>query len=323
MAGAVLSDFSTDATEETYRVIHDHIRRTPTIDLDPGDLGVAAGKLTLKLEYLQHTGSFKPRGAFANLLLREVGSAGVAAASGGNHGAALAYAARQLGIPAHIFIPSVAPQAKVDRIRSQGAELAIVGERYDDALQACLEYVGESGALDVHAFDQRETILGQGSVGLELDEQAPDLDTLLVAVGGGGLIAGIASWFGGRVKVIGVEPRLSPTLSMALDAGIPVDAPTDGVAADSLAPRRVGDLVFPIAQAHVSEVILLEDDEILAAQRTLWDVARVVAEPGGAAAAAALLSRRYVPDPDEHVGVLVSGANTDAVAFPAIPGYQS
>lgn len=323
MAGAVLSDFSTDATEETYRVIHDHIRRTPTIDLDPGDLGVAAGKLTLKLEYLQHTGSFKPRGAFANLLLRKVGSAGVAAASGGNHGAALAYAARQLGIPAHIFIPSVAPQAKVDRIRSQGAELAIVGERYDDALQACLEYVGESGALDVHAFDQRETILGQGSVGLELDEQAPDLDTLLVAVGGGGLIAGIASWFGGRVKVIGVEPRLSPTLSMALDAGIPVDAPTDGVAADSLAPRRVGDLVFPIAQAHVSEVILLEDDEILAAQRTLWDVARVVAEPGGAAAAAALLSRRYVPDPDEHVGVLVSGANTDAVAFPANPGYQS
>jgi threonine dehydratase len=319
----VLSDFSTDATEETYRVIHDHIRCTPTIDLDPGDLGVAAGKLTLKLEYLQHTGSFKPRGAFANLLLRKVGSAGVAAASGGNHGAALAYAARQLGIPAHIFIPSVAPQAKVDRIRSQGAELAIVGERYDDALQACLEYVGESGALDVHAFDQRETILGQGSVGLELDEQAPDLDTLLVAVGGGGLIAGIASWFGGRVKVIGVEPRLSPTLSMALDAGIPVDAPTDGVAADSLAPRRVGDLVFPIAQAHVSEVILLEDDEILAAQRTLWDVARVVAEPGGAAAAAALLSRRYVPDPDEHVGVLVSGANTDAVAFPANPGYQS
>jgi threonine dehydratase len=279
--------------------------------------------VTLKLEYLQHTGSFKPRGAFANLLLREVGSTGVTAASGGNHGAAVAYAARQLGIPAHIFVPSVAPRAKVDRIRSQGAELAIVGERYDDALQACLEYVGESGALDVHAFDQRETILGQGSVGLELDEQAPDLDTLLVAVGGGGLIAGIASWFGGRVKVIGVEPRLSPTLSMALDAGSPVDAPTDGVAADSLAPRRVGELVLPIAQAHVAEVILLEDDEILAAQRTLWDVARVVAEPGGAAAAAALLSRRYVPDPDEHVGVLVSGANTDAVAFPANPGFQS
>jgi threonine dehydratase len=319
----VLSDFSSDAIEETYRVIHDHIRRTPTIDLDPGDLGVTAGKVTLKLEYLQHTGSFKPRGAFANLLLREVGSTGVTAASGGNHGAAVAYAARQLGIPAHIFVPSVAPRAKVDRIRSQGAELAIVGERYDDALQACLEYVGESGALDVHAFDQRETILGQGSVGLELDEQAPDLDTLLVAVGGGGLIAGIASWFGGRVKVIGVEPRLSPTLSMALDAGTPVDAPTDGVAADSLAPRRVGELVLPIAQAHVAEVILLEDDEILAAQRTLWDVARVVAEPGGAAAAAALLSRRYVPDPDEHVGVLVSGANTDAVAFPANPGFQS
>jgi len=307
--------FSGDSIESTYRAIQGHIRRTPTIGLDPSDLDVTAKQITLKLEHLQHTGSFKPRGAFANLLLRDVGSAGVAAASGGNHGAAVAYAARQLGIPAHIFIPSVSPQAKVDRIRGEGAELTIVGDRYHEALRACTEFVAETSALSVHAYDQRETILGQGSIGLELDEQVPDLDTLLVSVGGGGLIAGIAAWFAGRVKVIGVEPRRSPTLAMALDAGAPVDAPADGVAADSLAPLRVGELVFPIAQAHVAEVILVDDEEIVAAQRSLWGVARIVAEPGGAAAAAGLLSGRYTPEPDEHVGVLVSGANTDAVAF--------
>ncbi len=304
-----------DQIDETYRVIRDRVRRTPTLSTDPEDLGISARRLTLKLEFLQHTGSFKPRGAFANLLLRDVGAAGVAAASGGNHGAAVAYAAKQLGIPAHIFIPTVSPQAKVDRIRSQDAELAIVGDRYNDSLLACMEFVGESGALNVHAFDQRETILGQGSIGLELDEQMRDLDTLLVAVGGGGLIAGIAAWFGGRVRVIGVEPRLSPTLTAALEAGSPVDAPTDGIAADSLAPKRVGELVLPIVKEHVAGVVLVEDDEIAVAQRTLWKVARIAAEPGGAAAAAALLSGSYVPDPDEHVGVLVSGANTNAVDF--------
>ena len=305
----------TDQIDETYRVIRERVRRTPILSIDPEGLGISARRLTLKLEFLQHTGSFKPRGAFANLLLRDVGAAGVAAASGGNHGAAVAYAAKQLGIPAHIFIPTVSPQAKVERIRSQGAELAIVGDRYNDSLLACMEFVGESGALNVHAFDQRETILGQGSVGLELDEQVPDLDTLLVSVGGGGLIAGIAAWFGGRIKVIGVEPRLSPTLTAALEAGTPVDAPTDGIAADSLAPKRVGELVLPIVKEHVAEVVLVEDEEIAAAQRTLWGVARIAAEPGGAAAAAALLSGSYVPEPDEHVGVLVSGANTDAVDF--------
>ncbi|MCH8899067.1 MAG: pyridoxal-phosphate dependent enzyme [Acidobacteria bacterium] len=224
---------SREAIESSYRVIQGHIRRTPTIGIDPNDLDVAAKRITLKLEHLQHTGSFKPRGAFANLLLRDVGSGGVAAASGGNHGAAVAYAARELGIPAHIFIPSVSPQAKVDRIRSEGAELTIVGDRYHEALRACDEFVAETSALSVHAYDQRETILGQGSIGLELDEQVPDLDTLLVSVGGGGLIAGIAAWFTGSVRVIGVEPRLSPTLAMALEAGAPVDAPADGVAADS------------------------------------------------------------------------------------------
>ena len=271
--------FSRDSIESTYRAIQGHIRRTPTIALEPSDLDVTARQITLKLEHLQHTGSFKPRGAFANLLLRDAGSAGVAAASGGNHGAAVAYAARKLGIPAHIFIPSVSPQAKVDRIRSEGAELTIVGDRYHEALRACTEFVAETSALSVHAYDQQETILGQGSIGLELDEQVPDLDTLLVSVGGGGLIAGIAACFAGSVKVIGVEPRRSPTLAMALDAGAPVDAPADGVAADSLAPLRVGELVLPIAQAHVAEVILVDDEEIVAAQKRLWGVARIVADP--------------------------------------------
>ncbi len=299
--------------ERTYAVIRPYVRRTPVVEIDPQDLGVTAGRVTLKLEYLQHAGSFKARGAFANLLLREIGTAGVAAASGGNHGAAVASAARRLGVPAHIFVPSVSPRAKVDRIRNSGAELVIAGDRYDDALRACAAFVADSDTTDIHAFDQPETILGQGTVGLEFEDQAPGLDTLLVAVGGGGLIAGIAAWYEGRVRVIGVEPRRSPTLTRALEAGEPVDAPADGVAADSLAPRRVGDLVLPIAQQHVADMILVDDDDILAAQETLWSAARVLAELGGATAAAALLSGRYVPGPDEHVGVVVSGANTDIV----------
>lgn len=299
--------------EAMWFVIRPHIRRTPTLDLAPGDF--TSAPTTLKLEYHQHTGSFKARGAFANLLTRPVGDAGVAAASGGNHGAAVAYAARVLGLSARIFVPSVSPQTKLDRIRSQGAELVIAGDRYDDALQACARYVEETGAMDIHAFDQRETIIGQGTTGREIEDQAPNLDTLLVSVGGGGLIAGIAAWFDSRIRVIGVEPRLAPTLTMALEAGRPVDAPTDGVAADSLAPRKVGQLVLPIAQAHVADVILVDDDDITAAQRTLWQVARVVAEPGGATAAAALNSGRYRPEPGERVGVVVSGANTDAVVL--------
>lgn len=315
MAGVVLRNYTPETIEETYGVIAPFVRRTPVVSVVPVDLDVAARHVTLKLEQLQHTGSFKARGAFANLLLRDVGSGGVAAASGGNHGAAVAYAAHRLGVPAHIFVPTVSPQAKVDRIRSLGAELTVVGERYDDALQACHEFVGETGAIDVHAFDQRETILGQGTVGLEFDQQTRGLDTVLVGVGGAGLISGIAAWFQSRAVVVGVEPRRSAQLTAALAAGRPVDAPADGVAADSLAPKRVGELNFPIVQEHVASVVLVEDDEIVTAQRRLWDAARIVAEPGGAAAAAALLSGRYVPHPDEHVGVLISGANTDSVVF--------
>ena len=303
------------AIAAAYPLIAPHIRRTPVMQLDGADFGLAAGPVTLKLELMQHSGSFKARGAFVNLLTRKVPSVGVVAASGGNHGAAVAYAAMRLKVPAKIFVPTISSPAKIQRIRDYGADLAVVGERYADALAASEQWAAQSGALMVHAFDQPETLMGQGTIGLELDRQDAAIDSLLVSVGGGGLIGGVAAWYEGRVRVIGVEPELSPTLTRALQAGRPVDAEASGLAADSLAPKRVGEHVFPIAQQHVEKVVLVTDDQIRAAQLTLWQVLRVVAEPGGAAAFAALLSGRYQPQPGERVGVLVSGGNTVAVDF--------
>ena len=294
--------------------IRGHVRLTPILSASGADLGLAPFPLTLKLELFQHAGSFKTRGAFTNLLSRTIPAAGVVAASGGNHGAAVAYAAMRLGVPAHIFVPTVSLPAKIARIRGYGAQLVVGGDLYADALAASQAWTRESGALSVHAFDQTETLLGQGTLALELEQQAP-LDTLLVAVGGGGLIGGIAAWYGGRVKVIGVEPEAAPTLFDALRAGRPVDAPAGGIAADSLAPRRVGELMFPIAQAHVARVVLVSDDAIRRAQRALWEAFRVVAEPGGAATTAALIAGAYVPAADERVGVVVCGGNTTAVEF--------
>jgi threonine dehydratase len=299
----------------TERLIRPHIRRTPVVEVDGADFGLDIDRLTLKLELLQHAGSFKARGAFANLLGRAVPAAGVVAASGGNHGAAVAYAAMTLGLPAKIFVPGISSPAKLARIRAYGADLAVVGERYADALAASEEWAARTGALAVHAFDQDETLLGQGTLGRELEQQAGDLDTLLAAVGGGGLIAGIAAWYGGAVRVIGVEPEAAPTLTRALAAGRPVDAEAGGIAADSLAPRRVGERVFPIARRHVERVVLVADEAIRQAQERLWQVLRVVAEPGGAAALAALLSGAYRPPSDAHVGVIISGGNTTAVDF--------
>ncbi len=304
-----------DRISATYPLIRPHIRRTPVIEVDGRDFGLGAGEIAFKLELFQHAGSFKARGAFANLLLREVPPAGVVAASGGNHGAAVAFAAMKLGKPARIFVPSVASQAKIDRIRGYGAELVVQGDRYADALAASEAWAVQSGALSIHAYDQLETLLGQGSVGLELEEQSPQLDTLLVAVGGGGLIGGIAAWYAGRTRTVGVEPEAAPTLANALEAGRPVDAPAGGIAADSLAPRRVGELMFPIAQSNVHKVVLVTDDAIANAQAALWDVLRIVAEPGGAAAFAALLSGRYAPASNERVGVLICGGNTNAVSL--------
>lgn len=300
----------------TERVIRPYVRRTPVVMVDAADFGLAAAPLVLKLELLQHTGSFKARGAFANLLLRDVPAAGVVAASGGNHGAAVAYAAQRLGVPATIFVPSITSPAKAERIRAYGARLVMGGERYADALLASEAHVAATGALPVHAFDQLETLLGQGTLGLEIEAGGPPIDTLLVAVGGGGLIGGIAAWFGGRVKVVAVESDEAPTLHRAFAAGAPVDAPAGGIAADSLAPRQVGALMFGIAQAHVDgAVVLVTDDEIRTAQAALWSVLRVVTEPGGAAAFAALLSGQYRPAAGERVAVLVCGANTVAVRF--------
>ena len=268
----------------------------------------------LKLELLQHSGSFKARGAFANLLTRTIPPAGVVAASGGNHGAAVAYAAMRLGVPAKIFVPTVSSRAKVERIRSYGAELAIVGERYADALAASEAWVERSSAMPVHAFDQPETLLGQGTLGMEFAEQAT-VDTVLVSVGGGGLLGGVAAWYAGAVKVVGVEPESAPTLTQAMKAGRPVDAPAGGIAADSLAPRRVGELMFPIARAHVARVALVSDEAIRRAQDVLWSAVRIVAEPGGAAAFAAVLSGTYTPAAGERVGVVISGGNSTAVDF--------
>jgi threonine dehydratase len=214
-------------------------------------------------------------------------------------------------------VPTICSPEKMERIRSYGAKLVITGERYADALASSEAWAAESGALEVHAYDQLETLLGQGTVGLEFEEQFPKLDTLLVAVGGGGLIGGVASWYAGRVKIVGVEPEAAPTLTYALKAGHPVDSPAGGIAADSLAPKQVGQLMFPIAEKNVQGMILVSDAAILEAQEALWKTLRVVAEPGGAAAFAALLSRHYQPEPGEHVGVLICGGNTTAVNFDA------
>ena len=308
-------DIGRERIAATERAIRPYIRRTPLVEVSGADFGLGAFPLSIKLESLQHSGSFKARGAFANLLLRAVPPAGVAAASGGNHGAAVAYAAMMLGLPARIFVPRISSPAKVARIRHYGAELVVEGQRYADALAACEQYVAHSGALPVHAFDQAETLLGQGTLGLEWQQQDPALDTLLAAVGGGGLLAGIGAWYARSARLVGVEPEAAPTLTRALAAGRPVDAEAGGLAADSLAPRRVGELVFPLARRHVARVVLVPDAAIRRAQQALWEVLRVVAEPGGAAALAALLSGCYQATPGERVGVLVSGGNTVAVDF--------
>jgi threonine dehydratase len=317
-------DLSRQNILAAHRKIERYVRRTPVIEVQSADFDLSpAVTLSLKLELLQHTGSFKPRGAFTNLLQRKVPAAGVVAASGGNHGAAVAFAAMRLGVPAKIFVPTVASASKIQLIKDCGADVVVGGDRYADALAASELWVESSGAMPVHAYDQAETILGQGTVGLELEEQAPGLDTLLVAVGGGGLLGGIAAWYAGsarKSRLIGVEPDQAPTLTMALAAGRPVDAKAGGIAADSLAPRRVGELMLPLAQRHVEQVVLVSDDAIVRAQRALWRVLRVVAEPGGAAAFAALLSGGYRPSPGERVGVVLCGGNTTAVSFDKPPG---
>lgn len=292
-----------------------HIRRTPVLPLARGELG---GDFLphFKLEFTQHAGSFKTRGAFNSLLTLDNPDRGVAAASGGNHGAAVAYAASRLGLKARIFVPEISAPAKVEAIRRFGAEVVIGGARYDDAQAACDAYVAETGAARIHPFAARPTITGQGTLGLEWAQQA-ELDTVLIAVGGGGLISGVASAFAGTgIRVIGVEPEGSRALHAALEAGGPVDVTVNSVAADSLGAKNVGDLVYSIGRAHVASVALVPDEAIRSAMALLWRDFRIASEPGGAAALAALLAGAYRPQAGERVGVLLCGANVDFNKIP-------
>jgi threonine dehydratase len=310
-----VGDITPHAIASVATLIRPYVLCTPVVFLDRSIFGLGPGPLVLKLEQLQHSGSFKARGAFANLLLRPLPSAGVVAASGGNHGAAVAYAAQALGVTAHVFVPEVSSPAKIERIRGYGADLVVGGASYAEALAASEEWAASSGALPVHAFDQIETILGAGSLGAELRHQAPAISTVLASVGGGGLLAGTSAAYAGQARVIGVEPAGAPTLTRALRAGGPVDAEVGSVAIDSLAPRQVGQHTFAVIREFVRQVVLVSDEDITAAQELLWDRLRLVAEPGGCAALAALLSGRYSPGPDETVAVVISGANTTAVDF--------
>ena len=303
--------------QTTYDIIRPHIRKTPVIEVSPDDFaqGISTRQpLTFKLEFMQHGGSFKARGATNSILTREGAKAGVVAASGGNHGVAVAYAARKAGVPANIFVPSISSPAKMKQIKSLGANLNVAGDRYADALAASESFMETSNAISIHAYDQDETLAGQGTVALEFSQQC-DVDTMLVATGGGGLIGGMAAYLQGRTKLVSVEPEAAPTLHAALAAGKPVDAPGGGVAADSLAPRQVGQKMYPFAAAYVAEAVLVSDEAIISAQQQLWNTMRVVLEPGGAAAFAALTSGAYRPEPDERVGILLCGANSHAVNF--------
>ena len=299
------SDIATAAAR-----IAGHVRHTPLLRVAGEELRLAY-PVVLKLELLQHAGSFKPRGAFNRLLSAELPRAGVIAASGGNHGAAVAYAARALGATAEIFVPELTPAAKVARIASYGARVVQTGATYAEALAASRTRQAETGALEVHAYDHPAVLAGQGTVGREFEQDAPDLSHILVATGGGGLIGGIAAWYGGSVKVISVEPEGCPALHNALKAGRPIESPVGGLAADSLGARQVGGLMFPVAQAFVADAVLVPDPAIAAAQRLIWDQFRLVAEPGGATALAALLCGAFVPPAEARVGVLVCGSNTD------------
>lgn len=294
-----------------------YVRRTPVVELEAGAMGSAAA-LVLKLELLQHAGSFKPRGAFNTMLsATAIPKAGVIAASGGNHGAAVAYAARQLGHLAEIFVPQPTPAVKVERLRRFGARVTQTGASYAEAYLASRERAGETGALQIHAYDQPEVLAGQGTLARELEAQVAGLDTVIVAVGGGGLIGGIAAWLRNRVRVVAVEPEACPTLYRALESGAAVDVEVGGIAADSLGARRIGVLALEVAQRYVDSAVLVSDDDIRQAQRALWDDARVLAEPGGAAAMAAICGNRYRPRPGERVAVVVCGGNLDPAKFTA------
>lgn len=261
---------------------------------------------------MQPTGSFKIRGAFSFLTARVIPEAGVVAASGGNFGLAIAYAAKELGLTATIFVPSTSPPEKIGRISDFGAEVRVIPGYYGEALEASRRWATESGALEAHAFDQPEVVAGQGTCGLEIMEQVPDVDSVLVAVGGGGLIGGIASWIRGEARVIGVEPESCPAFRAARLAGEPVEVEVGGVAASSLGASKLGEEAW-LANQWIDASLLVSDEEIIDAQSWLWETCRVLAEPGACTAIAALSTGRYAPKPGEQVVAVISGANTAAL----------
>jgi threonine dehydratase len=300
------ADVTPDDVERASRRIDGLVRRTPVID---------HGHLVLKLELLQHAGSFKPRGA-ANRVLAErdragLPVAGVVTASGGNHGAAVAYVSQALGIAAEVFVPSMSPQIKHDNVARFGATLRVIDGYYDDAQVAADARQAESGALMVHPFDHADTVAGQGTMARELEAQIGGFDTIVVATGGGGFVAGQAAWLRDRARVVSVEPELSQSLRAALEAGRPVDVDVSGLGSDSMGAKRVGDAPWAMIRQFVDEAVVVSEDDLRAAQRELWQQFRLVAEPGGAAALAAIRSGAYRPSPDERVVVVVCGSNCD------------
>ena len=295
-----------DLISEANVRIAPHIRRTPVVDVRAFDLGYP---VQLKLEQLQHTGSFKPRGAFNTLLGQPVPSAGVVAASGGNHGAAVAHAASVLGHRARIYVPEMAGPAKIGLIERLGGDLRVVPGAYANALEQARVYEAETGAMQIHAYDASATVAGQGTCMAEWEAQGLEADTVLIAVGGGGLIAGALAWLDGRRKIVAVEPETSCALHAALRAGSPVDVDVSGIAANALGARRIGEICFGLAKAQGLQPTLVSDGVIAAAQAALWREMRLLVEPAGATALAALMSGAYQPEPGEKVAVLVCGGN--------------
>ena len=276
------------------------VRRTPVVEAAPG--------VVLKLELLQHAGSFKPRGAFNTVLSQELPPQRLVAASGGNHGLAVAHVGHALGLRTDVFVPDIASAVKVDAIRARGATVHQGGANYAAAHAASAAMAAEPGVLAIHAYDSPATVAGQGTLALELEEQAPDLDLVLVAVGGGGLLGGVAGWYAGRVPVVAVEPEGCPAFAEALAAGRPVTAPVGGVAADALGASQVGESGFATAMAAGVRSVLVPDSAVVAARQELWTTLRLATEPAGAAAYAALLSGAVEAD-GARVGVIVCGAN--------------
>lgn len=298
-------DWKTEIAAAKFRIAP-YLRRTPVAQVSGFGLD---RPIELKLEHTQHTGSFKPRGAFNTLLSQDVPKAGLVAASGGNHGAAVAYAAAKLGHRARIYVPEMAGPAKIALIRDQGADLHVVEGAYSNALDAAREYEAETGAMQIHAYDAPATVVGQGTCMAEWEDQGLEADTVLIAVGGGGLISGALTWLDGRRKVVAVEPETCAALSAGLEAGKAVDVEVSGIAANALGARRIGSICLDLAQTHGVTSVTVSDDAITAAQHTLWKDARQLVEPAGATALAALSSGAYRPEKDERIAVLVCGGN--------------